>query len=265
VEVVGTDFNERKHNMEEFAFQKWDINMIEDTNTGIVVDCKSVEVVGTVINVKNIVIEGYMMQKKEELNMIEDTNGGDMVIFKVGKTVVIKREYNTAERQKKLTVMKGDTDIDLFEDIHMENVIIAKSVKVVKKVKKVMIINMMEYNTAEMHEKLTVKKRDININMFEDINMGDVNIVKFVVMVKVVFYIMLEGTNMRDRVIKMVYGTAEMKKRITVKEMKNTKKREDFWSFRDIETRQDSVLSWMGKELVEFVARRRLHLGRTAV
>jgi hypothetical protein len=250
VEVVGTVFNERKHNMEKFAVQKWDINMIEDTTTEIAVNFKSVEVVRKVIIVENI--------------MIEDANVGDRVIFKFGKTVVIRMECNTAERQKKLavkegdinmsrkvvrtaivevvrtaivevvrtaitkgkyntveigkklTVQRGDTNNNLFEDIHMGNVNIVKSVKVVETVKKVMINTMIEYNTAEMHEELIVK--EVNI-------------------------IMLEGTNMRDRVIKMVYGTAEMKKRITVKEKKSTKKREDFWSFRDIETRQDSVLS----------------------
>jgi hypothetical protein len=240
VEVVETVFNERKHNMKEFAVQKWDINMIEDTNTGIVVNFKSVEVVRKVIIVENI--------------MIEDANVGDRVIFKFGKTVVIRMECNTAERQKKLavkegdinmsrkvfrtaivevvrtaitkgkyntveiekklTVQKGDTNNNLFEDIHMGNVIIVKSVKVVETVKKVMINNMIEYNTAEMHEELIVK--EVNI-------------------------IMLEGTNMRDGVIKMVYGTAEMKKRITVKEMKNTRKREDFWSFRDMETRHSLI------------------------
>jgi hypothetical protein len=232
-------FNGMQYDMEEFAVMKGDIKMIEDTYTVIVDDFKSVEVVRTVIIVKNIMNEGYVMQKEEELKMIEDTNVGDMDIFKFGKTVVIKMEYNAAERQKmlavkegginmsrkvvrtaivevvrtaimkvvrtaivavvrtaitigeynmvemekKLTVKKGDTNIDLFEDIHIENVIIVKSVKVVKKVKKVMFINMMEYNTAEMLEELIVKKG--NSIMLEDTDMREMVIFQCVEVVKV--------------------------------------------------------------------------------
>ena len=75
VNVVRTVFNEMKHNKEEFAVQKGDINMIEDTNMGIVVDFKSVEVVGTVIFVEeNIMIEVYVMRKKEQLTVQEGTS-----------------------------------------------------------------------------------------------------------------------------------------------------------------------------------------------
>jgi hypothetical protein len=152
VEVVGTVFNEMKCNMEEFAVQKGDINMIEDTDVG------------------------------------------DMVIFKFGKRVVIKMEYNTAERQKKLTAEKGDTDIDLFEDIHMENVIIVKSVKVVKKV---MIITEGEYNMAEFEKKLTVEEVYIKMS---------VEVVRTTI-VEVV----------RTAITKEEYNTAERKKKLTVK------------------------------------------------
>jgi hypothetical protein len=320
VEVVGTVFNVMKHNMEEFAVQKGDISMIEDTNTGIVVDFKSVEVAGTVIIVKNIMNEGYMMQNEENVFMIEDNDVGIVVISKFMEVIetVFKMEYNTAGMQKKLTVEEGDINrsVEVVRTAIVE-VVRTAIVEVVRtaivEVVRTAITNG-ESNKAEIEKNLTVKKSDIN--MFEDIHMMNGDIVEFIVMVKEVFYnkfegihmrkvvifkfeevvrmiidkkeyntmemreelvieennIMLEDTNMMDRVIfkfektviKMDYRTAEMKKRFTVEKEKSTKKREDFWSFRDIETRQDSVLSWRGKELVEFVARHRLHLGSTA-
>ena len=172
VEVVGTVFNVMKHNMEEFTFQKGDISMIEDTNTGIVVDFKSVEVVGTVIIVgkMNIMIEGYVMQKE------------------------------------KLTVQGGD--INKFEAIHMMDAVIIKFVEVV--------INEEEYNMAEVYEELTVEEGDIY--MFEDIHMRNVHIVKFMEVAKKGFY------NGKDR----------------------RRRREDFWSFRDMETRLCLILEGVG-------------------
>jgi hypothetical protein len=170
VEVVGTVFNEMKHNMEKFAVKEGDINMsrkVVRTAIMVVVRTAIVEVVRTAI-----------------------TNG----------------EYNTVEIEKKLTVQKGDTIINLFEDIHMETGIIVKSVKVIEK----------------------VKKRDIN--MFEDIHMMNGDIVKFVVMVKEVFCNKYEGIHMRkvvifefEEVVRMIidkkeYNTMEMREELVIEE-----------------------------------------------
>jgi histone H3/H4 len=165
-------------------------------------------------------------------------------IVEVVRTAITKKEYNMAEIEKNLTVKKSD--INMFEDIRMMNGDIVKFVVMVKEVfynkfdgihmRKVVIfkfeevvstiIDKMEYNTMEMQEELVIEE---NINMLEDTNMRDRVIFKFV-----------------TTVIKMVYRTAEMKKRITVKEKKSTKKREDFGSFRDIETRHCLVLEGEG-------------------
>jgi hypothetical protein len=167
--------------------------------------------------------------------MIEDNDEGIVVISKFMEVIetVFKMEYNTAGMQKKLTV--EESNINMFEDIHMMNGDIVEFIVMVKEVfynkfegihmRKVVIfkfeevvrtiIDKKEYNTMEMREELVIEE---NIIMLEDTNMRDRVIFKFV-----------------KTVIKMVYRTAEMKKRITVKDVRSTGKREDFWSFRDKE------------------------------
>jgi hypothetical protein len=107
-------------------------NMIEDTNTGIVDNFKSVKVVGTVIIVgkMNIMIEVYVMQKEKltvqggDSNKFEAIHMMDAVIIKFVGVVINKEEYNMAEVHEELTVEEGD--------IHM---IILQYVEVVKKEK----------------------------------------------------------------------------------------------------------------------------------
>jgi hypothetical protein len=79
-----------------------------------------------------------------------------------------------------------------------------------------------ECNLAEVHKELTVKEGDLN--MFEDIHIKNVDIVKFVEVIKKVFY---KGED----------NAAVMQEEQTVQEEKSTRKREDSRSFRNIEKR----------------------------
>jgi hypothetical protein len=67
--------------------------------------------------------------------------------------------------------------------------------------------------------------------MFNDFNMKNRVAIKFLEMVATV-------------VNKKEYNMAEMYEELNVKEEKSTRKREDFWSFRDIETRHSLI--WEG-------------------
>jgi hypothetical protein len=134
-------------------------NMIEETNTGIVVNFKSVEVVGTVIIVgkMNIMIEGYVMQKEKltvqggDINKFEAIHMMDAVIIKFVEVVINEEEYNMAEVYEELTVEEGD--IYMFEDIHMRNVNNVKFMEVAD-----MII--LQYVEVVKKEKGTKKQED---------------------------------------------------------------------------------------------------------
>jgi hypothetical protein len=134
-------------------------NVIEDTNTGIVVNFKSVEVVGTVIIVgkMNIMIEGYVMQKEKltvqggDINKFEAIHMMDAVIIKFVEVVINEEEYNMAEVYEELTVEEGD--IYMFEDIHMRNVNNVKFMEVAD-----MII--LQYVEVVKKEKGTKKQED---------------------------------------------------------------------------------------------------------
>jgi anti-sigma28 factor (negative regulator of flagellin synthesis) len=259
VEVVRTAITEGEYNTAEFekklTVDDVDINMsVEVVRTAIVevVRTAIVEVVRTAIVevVRTAITEGeYNTAEFEKKLTVDDVDINMSVevvrtaIVEVVRTAITKGEYNTVEMKKKLTVKKRDISSNMFEDIHVEDVNIVKFVVMVKEVfynkfegihmRKVvifkfeevvrMIIDKKEYNTTEMREELVIEENNI---LLEDTNMMETVIFKF-----------------EKTVIKMDYRTAEMKKSFTVKKEESTKKREDFWSFRDIETRQDSVLS----------------------
>jgi hypothetical protein len=185
-------------------------------------------------------IEKMLTVKKGDIDVLEDTNVGDMVIFKFGKAVVIKMKYKTAE----ITIK--EEDINMSEDIDIKRILIFQFVEFVdiKFLDMVeTVVNKEECNMAEVHKELTVEEGDINI--FEDNHMKNVYIVKFVEVVKKVFY------NEEDTVA----GGATCRGGEGHKEA----------FIASATWRQDSVLSWRGKELVEFVVSQRLHLGRAAV
>jgi hypothetical protein len=168
VEVIKIKivFNKLKYHKEEFTVQVEDMieeeDMIEDTNTRIVVNFKSVEVVGTVI-----IKEGNIIQ-------LEDTNLESLVPIEIGEvctTVVIKMEYYTAEIKKKLIVKEGDINmknmvaikfLEMGEmkkklilkegDINMKNMVVIKVLEMGE-----IVVNKNEYNTV-MQGEITVKE-----------------------------------------------------------------------------------------------------------
>jgi hypothetical protein len=149
-------------------------------------------------------IEKKLTVEKGDIDMFQDTNMGDMVIFKM--------EYKTVE----ITVTEEDINMSEDIDTNKKNLIFQfvefVDIKFLEMVETV--VNKEEYNTAEVHKELTVEKGDIH--MFEDIHMRNVYIVKFVEVVKKVFY----------------YGednVAGMQEELPVKEEKGTRKSEDFW------------------------------------
>jgi hypothetical protein len=300
-------------NKEEFKVQERDVNMIEDTNTGKVVNSKSGEVIGTVIIVgKNNMIEVYVMQmterfihqfegytrevgcplkevfvmhmkerliylckryarqekdilvgvyvrKMEKKLAVEDNDMGIVVILGFMEVImtVFEMEYNTAGMQKRLTVEEGDINVSM-------EVVRTAIVEVVRTA-----ITEEEYNTTEFGEKLTVKKGDIDA--LEDTYVGDMIIFHLVESVDIKYLEMVEII-----VHKEEYNMAEVHKELTVEEgdtymfedihMKNvnnikfmevvkkefyngkdgTRRREDIWSFRDIETRLCLILEGEG-------------------
>jgi hypothetical protein len=207
---------------EQHKFQEGNIVKIQNTHQvemGIVIIFKFMEVIEIVIEIvewarvvtnkkekgkeRNIALPGDINMSVEVVRtaIVEVVRTAIMEVVRTAtvelvRTAITKGEYNTAEIKKNLTVKKGD--INMFEDIHMMNVNIIKFVEMVKKVfytkfkdihmrnvvifkfKEVvrMIINKKEYNTVEMQEELIVKEK--NIIMLEDTNMRDRVIFKFV-------------------------------------------------------------------------------------
>jgi hypothetical protein len=146
--------------------------------------------------------EVFMMHMEERLIYLYNRDTN------LENMVVIEIEYNTAEMQKKITVKKGD--INISEDIFKSIVELVRT-----------LVIKMEYKTAEMLKKLTFKEGDINMS---------VEVVRMAIMEVV-----------RTAITKGEDNAAGMQEEQTVQEEKSTRKRENFWSFRDIETRHSLI------------------------
>jgi histone H3/H4 len=186
----------------------------------------SVEVVRTTIVevVRTTITEGEYntaeFEKKLTVEEVDINMSVEVVrtaIVEVVRTAITKREYNTTEIEKKLTVKKAD--IDALEDTYVGDMVIFHLVELVdiKFLEMIeIIVHKEEYNMAEVHKELTVEEGDTY--MFEDIHMRYVHIIKFMEVVKKEFY------NGKD----------------------GTRRREDIWSFRDIDTRLCLILEGEG-------------------
>jgi anti-sigma28 factor (negative regulator of flagellin synthesis) len=182
-----------------------------------------VEVIVTVLEMEYITAGMQKRLTVEEGDINVSMEVVRTAIVEVVRTAITKGEYNTAEFEKKLTV----DDVDINMSVEVVRTAIMEVVRTA--------ITKGEYNMVVMKKKLTVKKRDISNNMFEDIHVEDVNIVKFVVMVKEVFYkFLMKSTRKRED-----FWSFRDKE-------ESTEKREDFDSFRDIETRLCLVLEGEG-------------------
>jgi hypothetical protein len=170
-----------------------------------------------------IMIEVYVMQMRKAVSFkfVEVVR---TAIMEVVRTAIVEVVRTAILEVVRTPINKGDSN--MFDDNTMEKRNDIKSLEMVETV-----INKKGCNKAEVHKELTIKVGDIN--MFEDIHMKKVDIVKFVEVGKKIFY---KGED----------NAAEMQEEQTVQEERSTGKREDYRSFRNMETRHCLILKGEG-------------------